>query len=652
MDFRGDVGAMHLRFGELIHCLQLKGLAMHRLTLLCFASLVMTLWVESIAADAIEPDTATNPGSVLQANRNARERAQIAIDVVHEALAEALPPDQLRLVIADLRDSMLPQTAIDPNAEVMAAESGDDIGIAEIENLRPISKSRSIVVKNVPEKRLPALNVQQLLAQDRHRELSGQKSRRIGVGRDLRVDINHGAWTRVAEEGWLWIADVVAEGAIGVRLHFAKFDLPSGASVTVYSPDEAVVAGPYEARGPLHEGEFWTPTIVGERVRIEYFVSAGAGANAQQRAQRRFIIDDLQHMYTDPFKVGGQDGVGACHNDIKCFPGWPTTGKAVGRISYIEDGDSFVCSGQLVNSLNGDFTPYFLTARHCIDSNPVAQTAEVFWKYETSACDGAPPSIFAVPTSNVCSLVKSGSAADYTLLIVEGKLPKGLTWVGWMAGTVMNGTAVACIHHPGGSYKRISFGTKSDNPSCGSANSFLRVDWTDGPTEPGSSGSGAFRVDNKQLIGLLSCGSSACDNLTNDSYGAFSAFYPAIASYLEGGSDDWLDDNDWCSAARTVTAGTYDDLVVKQVDPDWYRVFVPAGKRLTVTVSFTHAHGNINLNLYRLCNTDPLATAGGGGNVENVTHVNDGGGTYFRFRVNVSNDPRNEYNMVVAITDP
>jgi len=267
-------------------------------------------------------------------------------------------------------------------------------------------------------------------------------------------------------------------------------------------------------------------------------------------------------------------------------------------------------------------------------------------------CDGPPPSLFSVPTSNICTLLHTGASSDFTLLMVEGKLPKGLTWAGWIADAAVNGTAVACIHHPGGSYKRISFGNKAANPQCGTDSGFLRVDWSDGPTEPGSSGAGAFRTDTRQLIGILSCGSSACGNRTNDSYGAFSAFYSAIASFLEGGSDDWLEDNDWCSAAKVITPGTYNDLVVKQVDADWYRVFVPAGKRITVTVSFTNTNGNINLNLHRLCNADPVAEARGGGNVELVTYVNPEGGTYYRFRVNVANDPRNTYSMVVAITNP
>jgi hypothetical protein len=611
----------------------------------------------TVGLTTVETVAGAQPGTVRDHDRRVRQdariRAQAAIDAVHDALAEAVPPQTLRQIVTDMREKMLPPPAVDPRAQALASEDVEEAIPDENEAVRPISRLRNVAPAVIRETRLPRLHVQQLRAEDAHRAVSGQKTRRIGIGRAVHVEMNDGDWTQVGNEGWLWSADVIAEEAVGVRLHFSKIALAEGANLVVYAPDETVVAGPYLGAGPLGEGEFWTPTIFGERARVEYFVPANHdGGDPHNRNRRAFIIDDVQHLYVDPFKAGSDDGVGNCHNDIKCFAGWPSTGKAVGRIAYIENSSSFVCSGQLMNSLNGDFTPYFLTARHCIDSNTVANTAEIFWKYQTSVCDGPPPSLFSVPTSNICTLLHTGASSDFTLLMVEGKLPKGLTWAGWIADAAVNGTAVACIHHPGGSYKRISFGNKAANPQCGTDSGFLRVDWSDGPTEPGSSGAGAFRTDTRQLIGILSCGSSACGNRTNDSYGAFSAFYSAIASFLEGGSDDWLEDNDWCSAAKVITPGTYNDLVVKQVDADWYRVFVPAGKRITVTVSFTNTNGNINLNLHRLCNADPVAEARGGGNVELVTYVNPEGGTYYRFRVNVANDPRNTYSMVVAITNP
>lgn len=601
-----------------------------------------------------------------QEHQRARARAAAAIDVVHEALVDALPAPVLEQLITDLRERLMPPPSLNTRAAAKAIAASDHPQHVEHDEdadvidrpVQPISQSKHLHLGAVPQVRLPVIDTAPLKEQDRLVALSGLKTRRIGVGRGLTLTAADGNFTRVNDAGWLWSVEVASPQALGLRLHFADVALPPGGVILVYSPDHPhSTAGPYHNTGPFPSGEFWAPTLFGERARIEYFVPTPAGRSLPQPPRPHslpFTIDAIQHLYVDPLKSGDDpdDNAGNCHNDVKCYPYWAQTAKAVGRIAYIEAGSSYLCSGQLINALNGDFTPYFLTAKHCIDTNGVAQTAEIFWKYQTSTCGGAPPSEFSVPTSNVCTLLKTGSSSDYTLLMVEGKLPQGLTWAGWTAEAANDGDDVACIHHPGGSYKRISFGDKVSNPLCGTQSGFLRVDWTSGPTEPGSSGSGAFRADTRQLIGILSCGSSACGNITNDSYGALAAFYAGIAFYLDGGSDDWLEENDWCSAAKSITPGTYNNLIVKGVDADWYRVYVAAGKRLTVTVSFTNSYGNINLKLHRLCNTEPLVTARGGGNTETVTYINPEGGTWYRFRVNVANDPRNSYNMVVSITDP
>src|SRR5262249_38464663 len=164
--------------------------------------------------------------------------------------------------------------------------------------------------------------------------------------------------------------------------------------------------------------------------------------------------------------------------------------------------------------------------------------------------------------------------------MVEGTIPRNsLYWSGWTSGAPTDGTAVTGIHHPGGAYKRISFGNKASNLTCGNAN-HIRSNWylpggasQISVTEPGSSRPGRVRQDNQQLVGQLHCGPSACGNADvdqHDDYGAFSVTYGNISGFLTGGSDDGFEPDDTCGTAATISSGSYSSLIVKSTSEDWY----------------------------------------------------------------------------------
>ncbi len=168
----------------------------------------------------------------------------------------------------------------------------------------------------------------------------------------------------------------------------------------------------------------------------------------------------MQHFYRDPLSGEPASAAGSCHNDVTCYPAWASTAKAVARITFVQNGSSYLCSGQLINAQNSDFTPYWLTANHCMSTQAVASTTQFFWRYQTSSCGGLPPSLGASPTSTGATLLATGAASDYTLLMVEGGLPAASPGWGWTSAAPANGTASTAIHHPSGDYKRISFGSQ------------------------------------------------------------------------------------------------------------------------------------------------------------------------------------------------
>lgn len=501
----------------------------------------------------------------------------------------------------------------------------------------------------VPQTVLTPLAADVLIAQDALAARQSQnKMLRAGIGRAVQMDDANGNWYDVPT-GRVWLGEIVSPGAVGLRVQFSQLALPKNAELAVTLPGAGDWAEKVEwvEADARQRGETIAPLIPGERVRIEYFAPVGSFNPVVYSLP--FRIAGVQHFYRDPVSGEAASAAGSCHNDVTCYPAWAGVASAVARITFVQGGNSYLCSGQLINAQNSDLTPYWLTANHCISSQAVASTTQFFWRYQTSTCGGVPPSLAASPTSSGATLLATGAASDYTLLMVEGGLPSGLTWVGWTAASPANGTASTAVHHPSGDYKRISFGNKASNTTCGGA-SHVRVNWTDGPTEGGSSGSGIFRNDNQQLFGQLHCGTSACGSETNDDYGAFSATYSNISSLLAAGSDDVAEQNDTCATARATSAGSYSGRVVKSTDADWYSISVPAGKTLTVTTTFTHANGDIDTVLYAACGGTAVATSAGSGNTEMITVTNSTAAakTYY-FRVYLFADTRNGYALTVSI---
>jgi lysyl endopeptidase len=517
----------------------------------------------------------------------------------------------------------------------------------------------------VPAVMLGPVDVRSLLAEDEAREREDpRKVRRIGIGRELRLGPEDGVWLASAgvagRGGGLWVGEVAATGAVGLRLHLTRLDLPAGSEIAVYAPaaaDAALPGLPPPAMGgqgsgglgrrvevhEVHPGspsELWTGTVAGERARLEIFVPSGGRPS--------FLADKLAHLYRDPVSgdaAGSPKAAGPCHNDVTCYPQWASVARAVGKITFVElDGTTSECSGELLATQAADQTPYFLTAHHCVSTAQKAATAEVFWRYQTATCGGLPPSLNSVPTSLGAALLATGAGSDFTLLMILGALPRGLFWAGWTAAPVADGTPSASIHHPAGDFKRISFGDKASHTTCGGA-AHVRINWTSGPTEGGSSGGGVFRDDTQQLYGQLDCGNSRCGNVTNDDYGAFADTYPRIAALLSAGSDDDSEPNSSCAMARRLNPGMLAGRIVKSSSPDWYRVRVPPGRTVSITLSFINADGDIDARLWAGCGGPLLASSNGQTDTEILTYTNHGPAAFVDVQVYLYLGTRNLYTI-------
>jgi outer membrane protein assembly factor BamB len=369
-------------------------------------------------------------------------------------------------------------------------------------------------------KHLPPLS-----AREKRRRLD--KLLQIGVVRTLPFALD--PVTDSAEystaEGGVKVASVVSEGALYVRLHFKNFSLPAGARVFVYSaanPD--FFFGPYEGRGPWNDGTFWAPALPGDQVVIEYTSPLGS------RGLAPFTVSQIAHLYKDTPPIG--EPAGACNLDVA--PAWTEVAKSVGMLQFVTGGLVALCTGTLLNDSNTNIDHYVLTSNHCINSQAEAQSAQIFWNYNSGETPGGSSSFGA-------DLKVSGTASDFSLLRFGGVIP-GLFYSGWDANPVATSTGVTGIHHPSGSHKRISFGATNANcPSWLGAlcPNFTGVTWNQGVTEPGSSGSGIWTgagdAASSKLVGTLTGGESSCSNPSgSDYYGRFSVTYPNVSAFLNG----------------------------------------------------------------------------------------------------------------------
>jgi len=438
---------------------------------------------------------------------------------------------------------------------------------------------------------------------------------RTGLHRPLKIALDQaGAW----EPNGTWRLAIHAAEAESLRVHVEDFHAGQGALwIHDGTGADAQISGPFTTDGPWHDGSFWSDTIVGDTLILEY-----QPARAGDRQLPFRLAELAQGVRWWAAKAGTPGAAASCNLDVSCYAEWATTARAVGRYTFESDGSTYLCSGTLMNVPGTLSTPYFLTADHCISSNTEARTVNVFWFYQTPSCRGAVPNPRDLPRTNGATYVVGTGrpGGDVTLLRLPS-VPSGVTFAGWTAEPPAPGTRVTGIHHPSGDYKRISIGTLR-NASTRDAQSYWGAYWDGGGlTEGGSSGSGLF-LDDGRLIGTLSHGpkyDSAAEYCAAlpfaDNYGRLSAFYSLLRPYLEPGSGGTPPATG--GGSNSLVSGTPVPFRVGPVSSatlfggtSVYQVTVPAGAtRLDVRLNTTTP--NTDVDLHVRYNTAPAVNANG-----------------------------------------
>jgi Viral BACON domain/Secretion system C-terminal sorting domain/Trypsin-like peptidase domain len=401
---------------------------------------------------------------------------------------------------------------------------------------QPLSfQNPQLLSEKIPVEIMPEVDVQRLMAEDSINDIYKDIPWRFGENIPVSFDLNNsGTWDILPKGGRIWRLGIKCPGAFTINLTFDNYRLPPGATLFVYNIDKTQIIGAFTDFNNRKDSAFATTLVMGEEIVIEYFeppVTAFAG---------KIHLNQVTHGYRDAFdyvKSFGQSG--PCNNNVKCpeAAGWQNQVRSACML--VSGGNGF-CSGALVNNTSQDGTPYILTANHCY-SNP---STWVFWfNWQSPTCPNPP---YSPPYNSIsgATLKAKFSASDFCLVQMSSIPPAtdSVYYAGWNKKDTAASSG-AGIHHPSGDIKKISYSISpyvSSTWSGTPANSHWQVFWSDGVTEPGSSGSPIFDQYH-HIVGQLHGGPSACGaSQLWDFYGKFSMSWD-YGTTPSTRLKDWLD---------------------------------------------------------------------------------------------------------------
>jgi len=401
------------------------------------------------------------------------------------------------------------------------------------------------------------IDLEKLRAEDEIDEAVGIPPR-FGYPHEVNFSLeNSGEWFDLPNGDKLWQLEIYSPGALSINLLYDKFWLPDGAKFFIYSSNKRHSIGAFTSinnKGNRENPEgFATGLIYGDRIVLEYYLPKNV--SEQGIISICNVVHGYRYININNFDNGKKDGnsfqsfgsSGSCQVNINCSPegdNWQSEKNAVALI--IVNGTRW-CTGSLINNTNKDYTPYFLTANHCLGSNDAINNPNLnhwsfLWHYESPNCNNINGPIISTARAIV---VANNAASDFALLRLDED-PRNKTgvhpyYLGWDR-TGNSGTGGVGIHHPRGDIKKISTYTMQPNSTnylsntINSSGSHWRVIWVrttneHSVTEGGSSGSPLIN-SNRRIIGQLHGGYADCVERTSgggqfgknepDWYGKFS----------------------------------------------------------------------------------------------------------------------------------
>ncbi|OFY84036.1 MAG: hypothetical protein A3F72_18630 [Bacteroidetes bacterium RIFCSPLOWO2_12_FULL_35_15] len=378
-----------------------------------------------------------------------------------------------------------------------------------------------------------------------------------GKGIDISIDIKtEGELELLPDNSRLWLLRVSSTTAYGMQFYFDRFHLPYGATLYIYNEDRTSILGAFTSdnNNPISNRgiQFGTEWIKGNAIYLEYHEPNNPEFNGDLR------IVKVVHIFNDLFNESASffGNSLSCNINAVCSLGWEKEINSVALIlAYDSDNELFAqCSGSMINNTNQDGRPLFLSANHCIDIPDNGDPNYNFlfdystwlflFNYQTITCNSDGSDVSSSTSQSVYGSTllahdwHNSPNSDYLLLELntskEVLSTYGVCYAGWTLSNPQ--PPFTGIHHPGGDVKKIS----SANMITDFSTTHWEVNWDQGTTEGGSSGSPLFDNDH-HIIGQVHYGKlpigavDNCDPNKVTGYGKFSK------SWQLGNFAYWLD---------------------------------------------------------------------------------------------------------------
>ena len=367
---------------------------------------------------------------------------------------------------------------------------------------------------------LTGLNYQMLADEDAEFDAQGLPMR-IGINATVHITPeNYGTWEHLDGGRMLWRLRVLVPGVEHLSFGFSRFNMPLSATMIIAGLDGTDATKQFTTASATPKGTLWTRVIRADEVMLECVLD-----QSDRRAFESGVeLVSIGKGYRG-FKSADRDQTsGACNIDVRCPQGdpWWCEIDSVAGYTSVHGGQTWLCSGGLINNTNQDSDYLFLTANHCYVYANNDDTMVLYWNYQNSTCrtpgsgeSGGEGDGLQSQTTNGATVLVSRASCDMKLVRLTGQPPAayGVTWAGWSRTT--SPTVGAGVHHPSGAAKRISIPS-----SVADQGQYWRVYWAAGITEGGSSGSPLFDADHR-IIGQLYGGLSSCQAQDEwDDYGS------------------------------------------------------------------------------------------------------------------------------------
>ncbi len=345
-------------------------------------------------------------------------------------------------------------------------------------------------------------------------------------------------WVTRPNGGSVSHVEFLSPGACGLRLRLENLDPGSEIQMRFANATRTSVLGPFEKPQIDEEGGWWTPTIWDESIVVELYVPEGLKPDADAP-----IVTKVAHLAMGGTCANTPGGATLpCHNDVVCFPTWDNNeARGVALIYFLQGASCIRCTAALLNREPGDLAPLLMTANHCVNAASDAANLEVYWFFETNSCNGTAPANPAGQPRNLGSVrLKRHAPTDWSLLGLDDPPVAGALYLGYRSSAWSNNEDGTGVHHPRGTFKRISFGDTggtsnrtfcdANGQNCFDAD-VRNITYTSGTTEPGSSGSPIFDAD-RRVRGTLSGGDNNCPE-SNKYYGRLDLAFDHLKYFMD-----------------------------------------------------------------------------------------------------------------------